>query len=148
MRGLYRVATAVALGLLALAAPTIGQQASRPLPRDNTLCLTCHINFETEDIVAKHLAAKLTCAHCHGLSYDHANDEESAAKPDVLFGRTEVSPFCGKCHEQHKRPEVVAKALADWKGSRRPNGRLIRENAMCTDCHGDHRLPHAGPTRT
>ena len=135
---------AVLLVALACAAP---DPPARPLPKTNTLCLTCHINFEKEAITVKHLAQKMTCAHCHGLSHDHADDEESAAKPDQLYGRAEIAGFCTPCHKAHRRPEVVAKALADWKGTRRANGRLIRENAVCTDCHGDHRLPHAGPQR-
>jgi hypothetical protein len=121
-----------------------GQDRKPPMPKDNSVCLVCHINFETEDIASTHLKNGITCAHCHGISSVHSNDEEAAAKPDVLFGRSEVEPFCKKCHATHKDPKAVATFLAEWKGKRRPQGRLILSNAVCTDCHGLHRLPRGG----
>lgn len=116
----------------------------RPLPKNNSACLVCHINFETEPIAARHLKQGITCARCHGISYDHMNDEEAAAKPDVLFGRAEVDPYCRSCHRAHKNPAAVAKFMAEWEGKRRPQGRLILPDATCTDCHGLHRLPRGG----
>ena len=121
-----------------------GQDKTPRMPKDNSTCLVCHINFEKEEIAAIHLKQGITCAHCHGVSYEHANDEEAAAKPDILFGRSEVEPSCRKCHQAHQKPDAVAKFLAEWKGKRRPQGRLILANAVCTDCHGLHRLPRGG----
>ena len=115
-----------------------------PMPKDNSICLVCHINFAKEDIAAKHLKNSITCATCHGVSYEHANDEEAAAKPDILYGRAEVDSFCKKYHAAHKDPKAVARFLEEWKGKRRPQGRLILANAICTDCHGLHRLPRGG----
>lgn len=114
------------------------------MPKDNSACLLCHINFESEEIASTHLEKGITCAHCHGVSSDHMNDEEAAAKPDILFGRSEVEASCRKCHQAHKDPDAVAKFLAEWKGKRRPHRRLILSNAICTDCHGLHRLPRGG----
>ena len=34
----------------------------------------------------------------------------------------------------------MAAFLAEWKGKTRPNGRLILQQATCTDCHGTHVL--------
>lgn len=121
-----------------------GQVRKPPMPKDNSICLVCHINFETEEIALEHLAKGITCARCHGISSEHSNDEEAAAKPDILFGRAEVEAFCKTCHAQHKDSKAVAKFLAEWKGKRRPHGRLILANAICTDCHGLHRLPRGG----
>lgn len=121
-----------------------GQNTTARMPKDNSACLVCHINFENEEIASTHLKNGITCAHCHGVSYEHSNDEEAAAKPDILFGRSEVEASCRKCHQPHKNPDAVAKFLAEWKGKRRPHGRLILANAMCTDCHGLHRLPRGG----
>lgn len=121
-----------------------GQDPKPRMPKDNSICLVCHINFETEQIASKHLGKGITCAACHGISSEHANDEEAAAKPDILFGRAEVDGSCRKCHAAHKDPKAVAKFLAEWKGKRRPQGRLILANAVCTDCHGLHRLPRGG----
>lgn len=126
----------------------IGQAKTPPLPKDNTYCLGCHVNFEKEDIAANHLKQGITCAHCHGGSVAHMNDEECAAEPDVLFGRAEIEPFCKKCHPTHKDPKAVTKFLDQWKSKRRPNGRLIGKDAICTDCHGTHRLPGVGGGRS
>lgn len=110
------------------------------LPEDNSLCLLCHANFRDEELAARHLGQGITCAHCHGISYEHMDDETSRTKPDILFGRAEVAAFCRRCHSQHQRPEKVAAFLNEWKGKTRPNGRLILQQAMCTDCHGEHAI--------
>jgi hypothetical protein len=110
------------------------------MPEDNELCFTCHANFREETLAAGHLAAGVTCATCHGISYEHMNDETSHTKPDIVFGRAEVAEFCSRCHESHKSPDKVDAFLAQWKGRTRPNGRLILQQAMCTDCHGEHAI--------
>ncbi len=110
------------------------------LPDDNSLCLLCHSNFRDEELATKHLEQGITCAHCHGISYEHMDDETSRTKPDVLFGRAEVARFCNRCHSGHEQPEKVAAFLDEWKGKTRPNGRLILRQAMCTDCHGEHAM--------
>jgi len=108
------------------------------LPRDNSGCLLCHANLEDEQLVKAHLPAGVTCALCHGLSFEHKNDETSRTKPDVTYGRAEVARFCRRCHVKHRNPQAVAQFLEQWKGQTRPNGRLILQQAMCTDCHGTH----------
>ncbi len=110
------------------------------LPEDNSPCLVCHANFEEELLVTTHLKLGITCAVCHGICSEHADDEGHEIKPDVMFGRAEVAPFCEKCHGSHEHPERVAAFLAEWKGKVRPNGREILRQAMCTDCHGTHAL--------
>jgi len=140
-----RLAFALCAGALLTAFLVVAAQDKTPgMPKDNSACLVCHINFEKEEIAATHLKQGRTCAHCHGVSYEHMNDEEAAAEPDVLFGRSEVEAFCRKCHQSHKNPEAAAQFLAEWKSKRRPHGRLILSNAICTDCHGLHRLPRGG----
>ncbi|MBM3497785.1 MAG: hypothetical protein FJX74_03855 [Armatimonadetes bacterium] len=111
------------------------------LPTDNSLCLLCHANFRSEELVTVHLAQGVTCAVCHGLSFEHMNDETSRTKPDLLYGRAQVSSFCTRCHGRHAQPEKVQAFLIQWKGKTRPNGRLILQQATCTDCHGLHALP-------
>jgi len=113
------------------------------LPGDNSLCLLCHANFRDEEIVTVHLQQGITCAVCHGISFEHMNDETSRTKPDFLFGRAQVAAFCERCHGPHAEPEKVQAFLNEWKGKTRPNGRLILQQAMCTDCHGVHALPSA-----
>ena len=112
--------------------------AKGELPTDNSLCLLCHANFKQETLVAAHIKEGITCAHCHGISYEHMDDETSRTKPDIMFGRAEVEPFCGRCHGEHSQTEKVAQFLAEWKTKTRPNGRVILQQATCTDCHGEH----------
>ncbi|MFQ6133534.1 MAG: hypothetical protein ACE5R4_15935 [Armatimonadota bacterium] len=114
------------------------ERFKEPLPKDNSACMVCHLNLGDEELVVKHLPYGVTCMLCHGLCFEHRNDESSQTKPDVLFGRAEVKPFCRKCHEGHKHPKKVKAFLAEWEGKVRPNGRLILEQAICTDCHGTH----------
>ena len=113
------------------------------LPADNSLCVLCHANFRDEELATVHLRQGVTCAVCHGLSFEHMNDETSRTKPDTLFGRAQVAAFCTRCHGRHAQPEKVQAFLAEWKGKTRPNGRLILQQAMCTDCHGVHAIPSA-----
>jgi len=110
------------------------------MPGDNEFCLPCHMNFTNETLAAKHLAQGISCAMCHGLSYEHMNDETSRTKPDVLFGRSETAEFCNRCHVEHADPDAVAAFLAEWKNRTRENGRLILQQATCTDCHGEHAM--------
>ncbi len=107
-------------------------------PKDNSLCLLCHANFREETLVTDHTKGGITCTHCHGISFEHMDDETSRTKADIMFGRAEVAPFCQRCHEGHQEPDKVAAFLAEWKSKTRPNGRVILQQAMCTDCHGEH----------
>ncbi len=157
MKTKWAAPTAILAGSLGLVAcgllpPAQGDGKRARLPRDNSLCLLCHMNFGGEELVVQHISEGVTCARCHGVSAEHRNDETSRTKPDVLFGRAEVARFCRKCHKKHKRPSRVAAFLAEWQGRTRPNGRLILPQAMCTDCHGTHvimavpLLPQDAPT--
>ncbi len=110
------------------------------LPEDNSLCLLCHANFREETLVTDHTKGGITCTHCHGISFEHMDDETSRTKPDIMHGRAEVAPFCQRCHGAHAEPDKVAAFLAQWKSNTRPNGRLILDQATCTDCHGEHAI--------
>jgi hypothetical protein len=115
---------------------------------DNSVCLVCHMDFETEDLVAAHLKAGIVCAGCHGLSEAHRSDEANITKPDVLFGRATIGPFCKACHPTHKSGHQYQVFLNDWQGRRRPNGRLITADSTCTDCHGNHAILRADQQTT
>ena len=100
----------------------------------NATCYVCHMTFVKEDISKVHFKAQVTCIDCHGLSADHANDEDiGATKPDVSYRRDQVDEMCAKCHAEHDVPpaEVVARFV-----ERKPAERPI----VCTDCHGTHRI--------
>ena len=98
-------------------------------------CYVCHVTFVKEDLVKTHLAEKVGCIQCHGLSDKHANDENiGATRPDITFQRGAIDKSCEKCHEKH---DVSAKAVV---------ARFIERHLppaatpVCTDCHGHHKI--------
>lgn len=108
---------------------------------DNAACLCCHLDFDGEEIVEKHLAVQITCRSCHGPSEHHRQDETLMTRPDLLWGRAEVAGFCRPCHEEHENPAAVEQFHQEWLNKARPNGRFIGADAVCTDCHGEHTVP-------
>jgi len=127
-------------GLLLVAGCAARDERTLPSkgPADNSPCLVCHADLEDEVIVREHATEGIGCASCHGPSEVHGGDELNIMTPDVLFGRSEIAPFCEACHPKHEKPGEVATFLATWKGKRRPNGRMILDDSVCTDCHGNH----------
>ena len=101
----------------------------------NAACYVCHTTFVREQMSKVHLAEKVTCVKCHGLSDKHANDENiGATKPDVTFKRAQIDAACEKCHDEH---DVSArKVLARFRQRHLPAGQA----PVCTDCHGMHRI--------
>lgn len=109
---------------------------------DNGLCYVCHLDLQKEAITTSHLGEDIGCTDCHGRSAEHMHDEMLMTKPDQLFGRREVNDMCGTCHDDaHEDVEAeVAAFLNEWRGRDRPNGRVITEQSICTDCHGTHNI--------
>ena len=107
---------------------------------DNQSCLVCHKDFKEEPFSVKHLQKGITCMVCHGDSLTHSGDEFNITRPDVIWGRAEINPFCSQCHPGHLNPEGVKKFREEWLGLRRPTGRLVQEDSVCTDCHGEHAI--------
>jgi hypothetical protein len=114
------------------------QAAATPENNANALCYTCHLGLKDEEITAKHIAKSISCAICHGPSVEHMHDEMQVTKPDRLYGRAEIDPMCSACHAAHKDPNKVEVFRSQWLGKTRPNGRVITEKSICTDCHGSH----------
>jgi hypothetical protein len=102
----------------------------------NAGCYVCHTTFVHEELSKVHLDAGTKCVDCHGLSAGHANDEDiGATPPDVKYARNEIDAACRKCHKGHK---VAARTvIARWIERRPP------APAVCTDCHGTHRIADA-----
>ena len=103
----------------------------------NAACCVCHIPFAKEELSKVHVAAKVACYECHGLSAGHANDEDvGATPPDVVFPRDRIDASCRKCHESHDAAagDVVARFLQRRLAPKPP--------PVCTDCHGRHRIEH------
>lgn len=114
---------------------------SDDMPKNNGLCLVCHLDFDGEPITTDHLRKGITCAHCHDKSIAHMHDETMMTSPDILYGRSEVEEMCGQCHRSHKNHQAVEAFRKKWLGKKQENGRVITADSICTDCHGRHTIP-------
>jgi len=94
-------------------------------------------------VAQKRVGVRIVCTTCHGPSLAHGNDELNITTPDGLFGRTEINPFCKTCRPTHKTGKVYHTFVKNWYGKRRPNGRMILDDSVCTDCHGNHAILRA-----
>jgi cytochrome c553 len=106
----------------------------------NAACYVCHISFVKEELSKVHLAAKVACVKCHGLSDKHANDENiGATKPDIMYKRDQIDASCVKCHERHDVPpgKVIARFEERKLG--------ISTKPVCSDCHGTHKIEREKP---
>jgi len=135
---------AIPLAALAGLAAVVGSARLRALAESvadpmgpNGACYVCHMTFVREELAKTHLAKKVTCVKCHGLSAKHANDEDiGATKPDRPYTREQVNAMCRKCHRRHDvPPEDVVARWAERK--------LTQVPVVCTDCHGTHRIERA-----
>jgi hypothetical protein len=100
----------------------------------NASCYVCHLTFVREEISRVHFAEKITCIKCHGLSAAHANDEDiGATKPDITYRRDQVDAMCIECHDTH---DVAARDVI----ARFVERKIDTAAAVCTDCHGHHRI--------
>ena len=106
----------------------------------NAACYVCHISFVKEELSKVHLAAKVGCVKCHGLSAKHANDENiGATKPDITFKHDRLDAACKKCHEEHNVPaKKVLKRFVE-------RGQPGSPAPVCTDCHGTHKIEREKP---
>jgi len=113
---------------------------------DNESCLVCHADFRKETISAVHEENGVTCADCHGDSEVHSSDEFNIIRPDVLWGRAEMMPFCQQCHpaKDHPQGKEYKAFFAKWQGKRRPNGHWVLKDSVCLDCHGKHAIHQGG----
>ena len=105
---------------------------------DNTRCHVCHMNYVNEDIAVTHAGVNIGCAHCHGESDAHIDDESWASggagtPPDIMYLHEQINPFCMECHTEDK---IDAAQHRDFLAGKDPM------HKYCTDCHGDHRLTH------
>ncbi len=102
---------------------------------DNSRCFVCHANYLDEKIAVTHARVGIGCAKCHGPSDEHIADESwasggSGTAPDVMFPRPEINPACMKCHRKDQIDTADHEPLF-----------AAASQKVCTDCHGNHRLP-------
>jgi len=118
--------------------PAPGWKKVAAKPVNNADCLTCHMDFKAELIAVRHAKAGIGCTSCHGDSLAHGDDEFNITPPDVMFGRAEIKHLCQTCHKTHRTGAAYAAFVKKWHSKRRPNGRMILDDSVCTDCHGKH----------
>jgi hypothetical protein len=104
----------------------------KPEPADNSYCIVCHANYETEKLVAAHQPAGVGCEQCHGKSVKHSGDEDGLTPPDKMFPKSEVTAFCIGCHAKDK----LLKREDHEEFFTHPD-----PGETCGDCHAEkHRL--------
>ncbi len=120
-------------------APTRTSQEGADHATKDDSCLKCHKAFAAETLSRQHLRVGVDCVDCHGPSIAHTQAGPDLLKPDILLGRTEVEPFCQRCHDAaHAHPDKVDAWARERTGQLLPTGRAIMEHNICTDCHGQH----------
>ncbi len=102
---------------------------------DNSRCFVCHINYVEEQIAANHARQNIGCVHCHGASDAHIADESwgsggNGTAPEIMYPRDRINLACMPCHPQEKLATTRHEPALATSSSR-----------VCTDCHGNHRLP-------
>ena len=123
--------------LLLLLVPGLARAEEEP----ESTCVSCHAQDEDEDMRAPveewrrgvHAAVDVSCDACHGGDPHEEDEDLSMDEDEAGFlgspGWTEVTDFCGACHEE------IAKS---YRRSRMGN-ELTKTNAkrvaVCTTCH-------------
>lgn len=102
---------------------------------DNSRCFVCHINYEEELIASSHARRNIGCVNCHGVSDAHIADESwgsggNGTAPEIMYPRDKVKPACMACHPGEKLSKTQHELVLAPSDPR-----------VCTDCHGNHRLP-------
>lgn len=104
---------------------------------DNSACYVCHGNYDGEPLAQVHAEANVGCVECHGPSLGHRNDEDHLTPPEKMYPAEKIEPACQACHDTHDAP--AKKVLARWR-EKCPD-KTDPKQLVCTDCHGEHRLP-------
>jgi hypothetical protein len=103
---------------------------------DNFACYVCHGDYESEEMVVVHGKEGTGCIDCHGLSFDHRDDEAHLTPPGKMYARDDVDKMCDDCHDTHDAS--ARKVIERWQ-ERCPE-RTDPKGLVCTDCHYQHRL--------
>jgi hypothetical protein len=104
---------------------------------DNSACYVCHGNYDGESLAHVHAEANVGCVQCHGQSLGHRNAEDHLTPPDRMYPAEKIESACQACHDTHDAP--AKKVLARWR--EKCAQKTDPKELVCTDCHGEHRLP-------
>lgn len=121
-------------------------------------CVThCHGEQGVAHAASAHAEA-LSCVDCHGGNPDGQRDKRKSHDPAAGYlgkiERSKVPELCARCHADPLRMHPFAlptDQLAQYKAS--SHGRALfgkgdASVAVCTDCHGAHRILRAGDPRS
>lgn len=103
---------------------------------ENATCFVCHVNYRVEFLANRHAQAGIGCATCHGDSVAHKNDENNTTPPETMYSGDKIDSFCRGCHASHD--VSPGKVVVRW--IERSHDKSDAEKAVCTHCHGDHRM--------
>ena len=120
---------------------------------DRSSCETCHAEVAVDFQGSAHAQAEITCVACHGGNPNDPNSSAMAASAGFRGrpSRQQVPEFCGSCHSDRAQMAEYGLAthqLEDYRQS--VHGKAWQRGdtsvAVCTDCHGQHRiLPEKDP---
>ncbi|MFQ5843807.1 MAG: hypothetical protein ACE5JG_02345 [Planctomycetota bacterium] len=142
----------LAAALLGALASSLAAQGSAAEPS----CVThCHGREATAFRECVH-AGELSCLECHGGDPKAHRDKRKAHDPAAGYVgkpvRTAIPELCGKCHSDPLRMHAYGlptDQLAHYRTS--GHGRALAAGdaaaAVCTDCHGTHRVLRADDPR-
>ena len=114
---------------------------------DESSCKVCHSKNAVEHEQSIHAELDVTCVTCHGG--DPGDPDRSAMDPDKGFkgnpSRLDIPDFCSSCHAESAimaQYGLDVHQLDDYKLS--DHGKALYNGdtnvAVCTDCHGKHRI--------
>lgn len=112
-------------------------------------CMVCHGEQKVEFKESIHAKMGILCHDCHGGDPTSLDQEMSMSKKAGFIGkptRKDLVFLCGNCHADRKRMQpfgIPTHQLDDYKISQHGMAVLERNDfkaAICTDCHGAHRI--------
>ena len=128
---------------LALAATVVVTRATAQEPT----CFKCHADQKKLFAASAHAQAGLSCVDCHGG--DPKVADESAHVTDNFkrpANKREIAEFCASCHSDVRKMNpygLPTDQLDRYKTSKHGEalfGKNDQNVAVCTDCHGTHKI--------
>jgi len=127
---------------------SVKAKSEQELPVANPFCITCHYNFDEEELALDHELFGIGCERCHGESQRHRSDENNLTPPEIMYPKDKINPTCMMCHPRHKIKDTKehaallagAQTTFDEIAEGPVSGKSGQEK-YCTDCHGkQHRI--------